>query len=101
MRLGWLSWWWLRLALVALAAGACGVAPLPGRPDLRVQSEERERALDQAVHPGLTWQDGGPMQLDSVLHAYVARIVTALSEASDRPDLAVDFMLHSDSEPAA
>jgi predicted Zn-dependent protease len=99
--MGRLSRPWICLALVALAAGACGVAPLIGRPDLWVQSEERERALDEAVHPGLTWQDGGPVQLDPPLHAYLARIVTALSDASDRPDLAVEFMLHSASAPTA
>jgi len=47
MGLGWLSWWWLRLALVALAAGACGVVPLPGRPDLRVGVRKKSN-----VNPG-------------------------------------------------
>jgi predicted Zn-dependent protease len=90
------------IALLAVLCAGCAVAPLSGEPDLWLQSEERERALAEAIYPDLVWQDGGPMPPDPALHGYLGGIVTALTRVSERPDLAVDFsLLHSSSLPRA
>ncbi|MBI3458563.1 MAG: M48 family metalloprotease [Candidatus Rokubacteria bacterium] len=92
---------WLAVAALLVIAGGCAVNPVTGQSEFMLVSQERELALGREAYPELRWQDGGPLQVDAGSQAYLAGIVRTLHAVSHRPDLPVDFTLHSASVPNA
>jgi predicted Zn-dependent protease len=98
-----LSRWIGLVVLGGVLAGpaGCAVNPVTGQSELMLLSEEEEVQLGAKAFEPLAWQNGGPLRTEPAAQAYLAGIVKRLHEVSHRPNLPVDFTLHSASEPNA
>jgi predicted Zn-dependent protease len=88
-------------AVLAGGAAGCATNPVTGRSELMLVSEQEEIELGRRAFTQLAWQEGGPLRADAATRAYLEGIVRRLHQVSHRPNLPVDFVLQSASEPNA
>ncbi len=86
--------------LLAFLAG-CATNPVTGRSELRLISESQEIQLGEENFAPMRQAEGGDLEIDRELTAYVNQVGQRVARVSDRPDLPYEFVVVNNSVPNA
>lgn len=86
--------------LITFVAG-CATNPVTGRSELRLISESQEIQLGVENFAPMRQAEGGDLEIDRELSAYVNQVGQRIAEVSDRPELPYEFVVVNNSVPNA
>lgn len=89
------------LLVLVLQTQGCATNPVTGRSELRLVSESQEISMGVQNYAPARQTQGGDLQLDPELNAYVSDVGMKLARASARPGLPYEFRIINDSVPNA
>ena len=91
---------WLPGLLLLATLNACTTNPVTGRSELSLMSEQQELAIGREQYRPAQQSQGGELNIDPALSAYVNEVGQRLVQVSDRP-LPYEFVVLNNSVPNA